>query len=158
MQINTSTDYAVRIILYLAKRRITVSSSKLAANIGISSRYLLQIGARLRNADLISVAYGSAGGYMLKRPPNEISLHNIISVMECPVEKPSREELHEQDDFQILYTAYSYVNTVLIEILKSITIDSLLTQSVDQWFLAPCLINQQCKIYCKRNAVNIEES
>lgn len=32
MQINTSTDYAVRIILYLAKICITVSSSKFAAS------------------------------------------------------------------------------------------------------------------------------
>ena len=99
-------------------------------------RHLLQVGARLRNADLISAAYGPAG-YMLKRPPNEISLRNIFSVMECPVEKPSREGLYEQDDFQILDTAYLYVNTVLIEIFKSITVVSLLTQLADQCFLAP---------------------
>ena len=53
MQFNTSTDYAIRMILYLAKESITVSSSKLATFIGVSSRYLLQISAKLRDAGLI---------------------------------------------------------------------------------------------------------
>ena len=38
MQFNSSTDYAIRLILCLAKESKTVSSSKLATVIGVSSR------------------------------------------------------------------------------------------------------------------------
>ena len=37
MQFNTSTDYAIRLVLCLAKESKTVSSSKLSAAIGVSS-------------------------------------------------------------------------------------------------------------------------
>ena len=48
MQLNRSTDYAIQMLLYLAKARKTVSSSKLAAAIGVSHRYLLQISAKAK--------------------------------------------------------------------------------------------------------------
>ena len=41
MQLNRSTDYAIQMLVYLAKAEKTVSSSKLAAAIGVSHRYLL---------------------------------------------------------------------------------------------------------------------
>lgn len=54
MQINRSTDYAIRMILYLAQVTQPIPSSKLAEAIGVSSRYLMQIAARLRDAGLIT--------------------------------------------------------------------------------------------------------
>lgn len=63
MRLNLSTDYAIRIIVFLAKHAKTISSSKISKEIGVSSRYLLQIGAKLRNAGLVSVSYGPGGGY-----------------------------------------------------------------------------------------------
>ena len=58
MQLNRSTDYAIQMLVYLAKARKTVSSSKLAAAIGVSHRYLLQISAKLRAAGFIRAAHG----------------------------------------------------------------------------------------------------
>ena len=89
MQFNTSTDYAIRMILYLAKESKTVSSSKLATFIGVSSRYLLQISAKLRDAGLIEVTYGGNGGFRLIHPANKISLFDIVIIMEGSiVDKP----------------------------------------------------------------------
>ena len=68
MQLNRSTDYAIQMLVYLAKARKTVSSSKLAAAMGVSHRYLLQISAKLRAAGFIRVAHGSAGGMILLKP------------------------------------------------------------------------------------------
>ena len=82
MQLNQSTDYAIRMILYLAKVSHTIPSSKLARAIGISPRYLLQIGAKLRDAGLVAVTYGVAGGYKISKHPAEISLLEIICLME----------------------------------------------------------------------------
>lgn len=65
MQLNRSTDYAIQMLVYLAKARKTVSSSKLAAAIGVSYRYLLQISAKLRAAGFIRAAHGPSGGLAL---------------------------------------------------------------------------------------------
>lgn len=143
MQFNTSTDYAIRIIFYLAKESKTVSSSKLAAAIGVSARYLLQIGAKLRNASLITATYGPAGGFSLISSPKEISLYDIIIIMESHISnkkiQADREELAE---FKILNVAYGYMDTMLNSMLKSITIESLLSQSTERWYLASCLLRE----------------
>ena len=144
MQLNISTDYAIRLLLYLAKSSKIISSTKLAEAIGVSPRYLLQIGAKLRDSDLITTTYGSAGVYALTKPPKAISLFDIIIVMEERVKVNQRndeEESLKQVEFKIIDIAYEYVDGVLCDILKSITIENLLSQSIEEWYLAPCLMN-----------------
>ena len=143
MQFNTSTDYAIRLVLCLAKESKTVSSSKLSAAIGVSSRYLLQISAKLRDAGLIEVTYGGNGGFSLLLPAAKITLYDIVIVMEGSIVNTSFPEGKVmREEFKILNTAYQYIGTVLIDILKSITIESLLSQSIETWYLAPCLMKR----------------
>ena len=141
MRINTSTDYAVRMVLCLAKESGTVSSSKLAAAIGVSSRYLLQVSAKLRDAGLIVTTHGPNGGAYLSRRAEEISLYDVIYAMEKQsMGKGTLEVRGIQSEFQILHAAYRHVDTVLRDLLKSITIESLLTQDIETWYLAPQLV------------------
>ena len=134
MRINTSTDYAVRMVLYLAKESKTMSSSRLAAAIGVSPRYLLQIGAKLRKAGLIVTVHGPTGGIQLSRSAKEISLYEVISVMEGSIgNKGLSKSQNAPAEFEMLNIAYEYVNTVLVNILKSITIESLLIRSIETW-------------------------
>ena len=85
MQLNRSTDYAIQMLVYLAKAGKIVSSSKLAATMGVSHRYLLQISAKLREAGFIRAAHGPSGGLKLDKAPEEISLYDIILSMEGAV-------------------------------------------------------------------------
>ena len=85
MQLNRSTDYAIQMLVHLAKAGKIVSSSKLAASIGVSHRYLLQISAKLREAGFIRAAHGPSGGLKLDKAPEEISLYDIILSMEGAV-------------------------------------------------------------------------
>ena len=141
MRLNKTTDYVIRLILYLAQSAQTISSSKLSAAIGVSPRYLLQVGAKLRDAQLISTTHGPVGGYDLKKPPREISLFDIIFLMEERSKfRPREENIFEQTEFKILDTAYQHVDGLLSEILKSITIESLLSGSVETWYLTPRLL------------------
>lgn len=133
MQLNISTDYAIRIILYLAKSKQVVSSSKLSKVIRVSPRYLLQIGAKLRDAGLISTTNGPTGGYSLITPPKQISLYDIVIIMEGETETwqwPAL-EIENIHEFIALNMAYEHVKNNLEQSLKSITIESLVTQSVD---------------------------
>ena len=83
MQLKTTTDYAIRAILYMAlKKPETVSSNEVAQNMGIPRQYLIQIGAVLREAGLINTHAGKHGGYSLAKEPEHILLYDIINTME----------------------------------------------------------------------------
>ena len=125
MQLNRSTDYAIQMLVYLAKARKTVSSSKLAAAIGVSYRYLLQISAKLRAAGFIRAAHGPSGGLALDKAPEEIILYDVILGMEgiiktgeiCGV--PSDEVSQEM---LMLKNEYRKVDCMLERSLKEITL------------------------------------
>ena len=129
MQLNRSTDYAIQMLLYLAKAGKTVSSSKLAAAIGVSHRYLLQISAKLRAAGFIRAAHGPSGGLKLDKAPDEISLYDIILSMEGVVQTgkicglPS-DELEQE--MVTLETAYQRLNILLERELKKIMLSDII--------------------------------
>ena len=132
MQLNRSTDYAIQMLLYLAKAGKTVSSSKLAAAIGVSHRYLLQISAKLRAAGFIRAAYGSSGGLMLVKDPDEISLYDIILSMEgavrtgeiCGTPAPEIEQ-----EIAILERMYHSVDGMLGQALRKIMLSDILDKT-----------------------------
>ena len=125
MQLNRSTDYAIQMLVYLAKAGKTVSSSKLAAAIDVSHRYLLQISAKIRAAGFIRAAHGPSGGLALDKAPEEISLYDVILGMEgiiktgeiCGV--PSDEVSQEM---LMLKNEYRKVDCMLERSLKEITL------------------------------------
>ena len=132
MQLNRSTDYAIQILLYLAKAGKTVSSSRLAAAIGVSHRYLLQISAKLRAAGFIRAAHGSSGGLKLDKAPEEISLYDIILSMEGAVrtgEICGSPALEIEQEIDILERMYHSVDTMLEQLLKKITLSHLLREN-----------------------------
>ena len=129
MQLNRSTDYAIQMLLYLAKAGKTVSSSKLAAAIGVSHRYLLQISAKLRAAGFIRAAHGPSGGLKLVKDPEEISLYDIILSMEGAVRtgeicgRPASEMAQEM---LALGEEYRKIEKMLEKTLKGVTLIQIL--------------------------------
>ena len=129
MQLNRSTDYAIQMLLYLAKVGKTVSSSKLAAAIGVSHRYLLQISAKLRAAGFIRAAHGPSGGLVLIKHPDEISIYDVIISMERIVQtgsicgNPSGEIAQEMT---ALGEEYQEIEKMLERALKEITLTKIL--------------------------------
>ena len=51
----------------------------------IPARYLEQIFQRLRRAKLVQGKRGPGGGYVLARPPGEITLRDVIEAVEGPL-------------------------------------------------------------------------
>jgi Rrf2 family iron-sulfur cluster assembly transcriptional regulator len=51
----------------------------------IPARYLEQIFQRLRRARLVAGKRGPGGGYVLARPPSDITLRDIVEAVEGPV-------------------------------------------------------------------------
>ncbi len=59
---------------------------QIAERQGIPARFLEQIFQDLKRADLVDGKRGRNGGYFLRRPPEQITLRDIIKATDGPVE------------------------------------------------------------------------
>jgi Rrf2 family protein len=85
MNLSAKTEYACLAMLELAKEYDSgepVQLRRIAAEHGIPARFLVQILLQLKGASLVASTRGAAGGYRLTRPPNTITLAEVIDVME----------------------------------------------------------------------------
>ncbi|MCC7474342.1 MAG: Rrf2 family transcriptional regulator [Pirellulales bacterium] len=85
MKLSAKTEYACLALLEMAQQHGSgepVQIRRIAAEQGIPSRFLVQILLRLKGAGLVSSTRGAAGGYRLAHSPREITLADIIEVME----------------------------------------------------------------------------
>ena len=55
---------------------------RIADEHAIPARFLVQILLQLKGAGLVASTRGAAGGYRLSRPPRDITLADVIEVME----------------------------------------------------------------------------
>jgi Rrf2 family protein len=87
MKVSAKTEYACLAMLELAVRYSQgepVRIRSIADEHGIPSRFLVQILLQLKGAGLVTSTRGAAGGYQLSKPPEEISLGEVMGVIEGP--------------------------------------------------------------------------
>lgn len=82
MHITLETDYAIRIILYLARTEQRVDAKKIAEETDVTLRFALKILRKLVASELIKSFKGIKGGYEIARSPKKINLYDIICVVE----------------------------------------------------------------------------
>lgn len=70
MQLKNSTDYAIRIVCYLAAQERMVSTSELSRKLNVSANYVPKIAKKLKNAKIVTACEGTNGGYMLAKQQN----------------------------------------------------------------------------------------
>ena len=82
--ISTRGRYAVRILLDLAEHAdgALIPMKEVAARQGISLKYIERIMPALRNSGLIESTHGIGGGYRLAKPPETVTLWEILSLAE----------------------------------------------------------------------------
>jgi Rrf2 family transcriptional regulator, cysteine metabolism repressor len=97
MMFSTKAEYGVRVMVALAQRAAqrpdgeepVVPLAEIAERDGLPLAYLEHLVARLRKAGLIDSRRGSRGGYMLARPPQEITMAEVVEALEgsiAPIE------------------------------------------------------------------------
>ena len=86
MRLSAKADYALRASLELASPgEGHVKAEALARAQAIPLRFLEQILLDLKHAGLVASQRGAEGGYWLAKPPNEISLADVIRAVEGPL-------------------------------------------------------------------------
>ena len=81
MKLSVKSDYAARAVLGLAKHYAsgaTLRVDDLAAQQQLPSNYLVQILIELKAQGIVRSVRGKEGGYMLARPPAEITLADLL--------------------------------------------------------------------------------
>ncbi|MBX9792104.1 MAG: Rrf2 family transcriptional regulator [Pirellulales bacterium] len=89
MKVSAKTEYACLAMLDLAAshgRGEPVRIRDIADHHGIPSRFLVQILLQLKGAGMVNSTRGASGGYQLSREPEEVSLADVVSVIEGPRE------------------------------------------------------------------------
>ena len=87
MRVSTRGDYASRALLSLALHGAETPTSvrDIAERTGLPQPYLEQILLALKGAGLVRSKRGVGGGYVLARPPEEITLAQIVSAVDGPI-------------------------------------------------------------------------
>ncbi len=81
VKLTVKSDYATRAVLGLARVYESGSARRvedLAKEQGISPNYLVQILIELKSRGIVKSVRGKDGGYLLARPPAEISMGDIL--------------------------------------------------------------------------------
>jgi Rrf2 family protein len=88
VKVSTRGDYASRALLSLALRAdeaVPTSVRDIAERTGLPQPYLEQILLALKGAGLVRSKRGVGGGYVLARPPEQITLGEIVSAVDGPI-------------------------------------------------------------------------
>ena len=88
MKLSVKSDYAARAILGLARRFSTGTALRiedLAAEQGIPANYLVQILLELKSKGIVHSLRGKEGGYLLGRPPAQITLGDVLRAVDGTV-------------------------------------------------------------------------
>ena len=82
MHITLESDYAVRIVVFLAQEQKRVDANTISSHTGVSLRFALKILRNLVSCGIARSFKGTQGGYELNRSPSEITLRELLEAVE----------------------------------------------------------------------------
>ena len=88
MKLTTKTRYSLRILVQLAANfnDTPVKGKNISSKQNISEPYLEQIMITMKSAGLVRTVRGCNGGYVLNKPPENITVLDIIELFEGNIE------------------------------------------------------------------------
>src|SRR5471030_37357 len=88
MKLSTKGRYGVRAMVDLASNYCSapISIKTISKRENLSEYYLEQLFSPLRRANIIRSIRGAQGGYVLCKSPNEITVGDIMTILEGPIE------------------------------------------------------------------------
>ena len=130
MRISAKADYAVRAALELAAAADDgpVKGERLAEAQDIPLQFLEHILLELKHARLVQARRGAKGGYWLARPPEEITVADVIRAVEGPlanIHENAPEELHYAGPAERLRDVWVAVRQGLRAVLENVTLAEL---------------------------------
>ena len=88
MRLSTKARYGLRIMVEfsrLLEKEKLVQLGRIAGITGLSESYLAQLAMLLKNGGLLIGVSGKGGGYQLARPPEQITISQIVQAVSGPL-------------------------------------------------------------------------
>lgn len=130
MRISARSDYAVRAMVYIARRTNAgpVPAEEIAHDQQIPRQFLLVVLAELRRAGLLVSVRGQAGGWQLAGPASEISVADTVRAVDGPlasVQGQRPEALGYPEPMAPVQVVWIALRTSVREVLEGVTVADL---------------------------------
>ncbi|MFA4888739.1 MAG: Rrf2 family transcriptional regulator [Candidatus Omnitrophota bacterium] len=140
MKISKKGEYALKALVELAmnhdKGEMITLISDISERENIPPKYLEQILLHLKNAGILVSKRGVGGGYSLSRPPEDISLGEVIRIVEGPLApldcvSTSRHVNCPNEASCGLYSVMLDVRNAVSEIVDNISLKDIAKRTLD---------------------------
>ena len=78
MRLTDHTDYSLRVLMYLNKKKELVTLNELSDQLGISKNNLIKVSNQMAKLELIESSRGRSGGLLIKAETGKINIKDII--------------------------------------------------------------------------------
>ncbi|MGB4600552.1 MAG: Rrf2 family transcriptional regulator [Trichlorobacter sp.] len=130
MELTRKGDYAIRGIVYLAGQPLDKISllSNIAAAVDVPQTFLAKIFQQFSKSGIVKSYRGTGGGFILARPPEQITLLEVVEAVEGPI-TPNRCVVApgecERDSFCTVHPIWERVKQQVRQLLADITLKDL---------------------------------
>lgn len=127
MKISTKTKYGLISLIYLGEfydEKAHISLIKISNHYNISKQYLEQAFVLLKKSGLVISTKGPKGGYILSREPGDISIYEILLILEPDLFDKNVDELPEfpEIDTTLNKLIYENIDNSITFSMQSITL------------------------------------
>ncbi len=131
MKISPAAEFAIRGSLVLAAKfgHGPVTLDAVCAARGLAKQYLTKIFAALAKAQIITPVRGKNGGFVLSRPPRDITLLQVVEAVEGPIALNFCMQNPPQCDAVLgcnVHPVWTEIQTMIREKLSRVTLDTCL--------------------------------
>ena len=135
MKLSVKVNYACRVLAQIARLHGTgelAHVETLAQAEAVPANYLAQILSELRDGGLITSRRGKQGGYALARPPEQITLLEIVKLIEGELLDYTEENRGQSS--RRMSQVWTEVRAALEAKLKTFTLDKLSAGTPDEMY------------------------
>jgi len=139
--LSNSCRYGIRAIIYIASRKEKKSKTgliQISKDLGLPAPFLAKILQQLVRQKILNSSKGPHGGFALQRKAEEISLYDIITIIDgdglftdCLIHSSKCGEVNDEEMECPLHDNFSEIRNRILLLFKTTTIDDLVKKAVD---------------------------
>ncbi len=144
LQINRQTDYAIRVVLALAKypQRTRLASAVIQREMMIPKAFMARIVAQLAASGLVQTFAGRDGGLELPCPASEITIKDVVEAFEGPILLSECMQARGEDDCPFradcpVRSKWGRVQAAMLREMASVTFDDLAMEALSTPLVVP---------------------
>ncbi|MCJ7686796.1 MAG: Rrf2 family transcriptional regulator [Desulfobacteraceae bacterium] len=134
MKLSTRSRYGTRMMLDLAQHydQGPVQMGEISKRENISAKYLEQLIIPLKKANFIKSVRGPKGGHMLAKPPEEITVGDIVRILEGGISLSScieNPEVCDRTTKCLVRGVWEETTKIMYDKLNSVTLSKMINES-----------------------------